>query len=69
MTAAPSSLPLAGPYFAAWTAGDPEAMASAFAEGGGHTGPTVTGPPLTSTAIAGHARALLAHSRTGALRS
>lgn len=55
MTAAPSSLPLVEPYFAAWTARDPDAVAAAFAEGGSYTGPTVTGPPLTGTAIAEHA--------------
>ena len=59
MTAAPSSLPLVEPYFAAWTARAPDAVAAAFAEGGSYTGPTVTGPPLTGTAITEHARALL----------
>jgi steroid delta-isomerase-like uncharacterized protein len=59
MTAAPSSLSLVEPYFDAWNARDPEAVATAFAEGGTYTDPTVTGPPLTGTTIAEHARALL----------
>src|SRR5262245_10499465 len=58
MTAPPSSLTLVGPYFDAWNVRDPEAVAAAFAEGGTYTDPTVTGP-LTGTAIAEHARALL----------
>jgi hypothetical protein len=60
MTAPPSSLSLLGPYFDAWNARDPDAVAAAFAEGGTYTDPTVSGPALTGTAIAGHARALLA---------
>jgi hypothetical protein len=39
MTAAPSSLPLVQPYFAAWTARDPEAVAAAFTEGGTYPRP------------------------------
>ena len=59
MTAPPSSLPLVEPYFDAWNARDPEAVAATFAEGGTYTDPTVTGPPLTGAAITEHARALL----------
>jgi steroid delta-isomerase-like uncharacterized protein len=59
MTAPPSSLPLVEPYFDAWNARDPQAVAAAFAEGGTYTDPTVTGPPLTGTAITEHARTLL----------
>ncbi len=60
MTAPLSSLSLAQLYFDAWNARDPEAVAAAFAEGGTYTDPTVAGPPLVGTAIAEHARALLA---------
>jgi steroid delta-isomerase-like uncharacterized protein len=60
MTAAPSSLTQVEPYFQAWNAHDPKAVAAAFAEGGTYTDPAVTGPPLTGTAVAEHARALLA---------
>jgi steroid delta-isomerase-like uncharacterized protein len=60
MTAPRHSLSLVEPYFDAWNARDPEAVAAAFAEGGTYTDPTVAGPPLTGTAIADHARALLA---------
>jgi len=59
MTAPPSSLLLVEPYFDAWNVRDPEAVAAAFAEGGTYTDPTVTGPPLTGTAITEHARALV----------
>ena len=59
MTAPSRSLSLVGPYFDAWNAQDPEAVAAAFTEGGTYTDPTVTGPPLTGTAITEHARALL----------
>jgi steroid delta-isomerase-like uncharacterized protein len=59
MTAPPSSLPLVEPYFDAWNAHDPEAVAAAIGEGGTYTDPTVTGPPLTGAAITEHARALL----------
>jgi hypothetical protein len=47
MTAAPSSLPLplVEPYFAAWTARDPKAMAATFAEDGTDTGPWNAQPP------------------------
>ncbi len=55
MTAAPSSLMQVEPYFNAWNARHPEAVA----EGGTDTDPTVTGSPLTGTAVAEHARALL----------
>ena len=46
-------------YFDAWNACDPQAVAAAFAEDGTYTDPAVTGPPLTGTAVAEHARALL----------
>ena len=59
MTAPPSSPPLVEPYFDAWNARDPEAVAAAFAEGGTFTDPTVTGPPISGIAITDHARALL----------
>jgi len=58
MTAAPSSLTQVEPYFRAWNAHDPMAVAAAFAEGGTYTDPAVTGPPLTGAGLAGHARAL-----------
>lgn len=48
------------PYFDASNTRDPDAVAAAFAEGGTYTDPTVSGPALTGTAIAGHGRALLA---------
>jgi hypothetical protein len=38
-------LPLVEPYFAAWTARDPEAVAAAFTEGGTDTGPWNGQPP------------------------
>ena len=47
-------------YFDAWNARDPDAVAAAFAVDGTYTDPTVGGPPLAGTAIAEHARALLA---------
>jgi steroid delta-isomerase-like uncharacterized protein len=60
MTALPGSPSLVERYFAAWNARDPDAVAAAFAAGGTYTDPTVGGPPLAGTAIAEHARALLA---------
>jgi len=48
------------PYFKAWNARDPEAVAAALSGDGTYTDPTVTGPPLTGAALAGHARALFA---------
>ena len=48
------------PYFRAWNAHDPNAVAAAFAEGGTYTDPAVTGPPLTGAGLAEHARALFA---------
>jgi len=59
MTALLDSPSLVARYFGAWNARDPDAVAAAFAAGGTYTDPTVTGPPLTGTAIAEHARALL----------
>ena len=59
MTALLDSPSLVARYFGAWNARDPGAVAAAFAAGGTYTDPTVTGPPLTGTAIAEHARALL----------
>ena len=59
MTALLDSPSLVARYFGAWNARDPDAVAAAFADGGTYTDPTVTGPPLTGTAIAEHARALL----------
>jgi len=59
MTAPPSPPSLVEPYFGGWNARDPEAVVAAFAHGGTYTDPTVTGPALTGTAIAEHARALL----------
>ena len=52
--------PQVEPYFQAWNAHDPEEVAAAFADGGTYTDPTVTGPPLTGSAVAEHARALFA---------
>jgi steroid delta-isomerase-like uncharacterized protein len=60
MTALPDSPSLVDRYFDAWNARDPDAVAAAFAVGGTYTDPTVGEPPLAGTAIAGHARALLA---------
>jgi steroid delta-isomerase-like uncharacterized protein len=57
MTAASSLLTQVDPYFRAWNAHDPEAVAAAFAEGGTYTDPAVTGP-LTGPGLAGHAHAL-----------
>ena len=60
MTALLDSPSLVERYFDAWNARDPDAVAGAFAAGGTYTDPTVGGPPLAGTAIAEHARALLA---------
>jgi steroid delta-isomerase-like uncharacterized protein len=60
MTALLDSPSLVERYFGAWNARDPGAVAAAFAAGGTYTDPTVGGPPLAGTAIAEHARALLA---------
>lgn len=60
MTTTVSSLSQAEAYFQAWNAGDPDAVAAAFAEGGSYTDPTVTGPPLTGRGLAEHARTILA---------
>jgi steroid delta-isomerase-like uncharacterized protein len=59
MTATSGPLRQAEGYFGAWNAHDPEAVAAAFSDGGSYTDPTVTGPPLTGSAITEHARALL----------
>lgn len=60
MTALTDSPSLVQRYFDAWNTRDPDAVAAAFAAGGTYTDPTVGGPPLAGTAIAEHARALLA---------
>jgi steroid delta-isomerase-like uncharacterized protein len=60
MTALLDSPGLVERYFGAWNARDPGAVAAAFAAGGTYTDPTVGRPPLAGTAIAEHARALLA---------
>lgn len=59
MTALHDSPSLVQRYFDAWNARDPDAVAAAFAADGTYTDPTVGGPPLTGTAIAEHARALM----------
>lgn len=59
MAAPPGSRSLAEPYFDAWNARDPEAVAAAFTQDGSYTDPSVTAGPLTGTAITDRARALL----------
>jgi steroid delta-isomerase-like uncharacterized protein len=60
MTAASSSLTQVEPYFRAWNAHDPKAVAAAFAEDGTYTDPSATGSPLTGPGLAEHAQALIA---------
>jgi steroid delta-isomerase-like uncharacterized protein len=58
MCASPGALTHVEPYFSAWNARDADAVVAAFAEGGTYTDPSVTGPPLSSAAIAEHVGAL-----------
>jgi steroid delta-isomerase-like uncharacterized protein len=60
MDISPSCLMQIEPYFKAWNAHDPGAVAAAFTEDGTYTDPTVAGPPLTSAALAEHVQALFA---------
>jgi steroid delta-isomerase-like uncharacterized protein len=59
MTISPGCLMQIEPYFKAWNAHDPEAVAAAFVEGGTYTDPAVAGP-LSGPALAEHAQALFA---------
>jgi steroid delta-isomerase-like uncharacterized protein len=58
MAAVTSSLAHVACYFQAWNTRDPDAVVAAFAEGGTYTDPTVSGPPLSGSALADHVRAL-----------
>jgi len=60
MTASLPGLTQVQPYFNAWNAHDPAAVAAIFAPGGTYTDPTVTGPPMSGAALAEHARTLFA---------
>jgi steroid delta-isomerase-like uncharacterized protein len=59
MTISPRCLTQIEPYFRAWSAHDPAAVAAAFAEGGAYTDPAVAAPP-SAPAVAEYAQALLA---------
>lgn len=55
-----SGLTQVKPYFDAWNAHDPVAVAAVLEPGGTYTDPAVTGPPLSGAALAEHAADLFA---------